>query len=372
MKNISACLKTISSWGRDFHRATLTSVLSAAAAASAGPRRAYAALTSGGGARKAPQVFTITTAGEARDRHDSILGHIIDGAMQDGDVEVRPGLAIARHREAQMLVYNHEAPTDDPRDVAAMKLANPASWISKEYLAKQAANPEMTRAQVLQLHGCVWAAGQAHWLPSGAWDALETREGWPADGERVVLGFDGSYNGDSTGLVGCTLDGYVFVVAVWERPDTRGEWIVPRDEVCDAVDGAMQRWQVVELTPDPNGWHREVAEWEAAYGEPPVVRWNPKAIPVVSAACSQFYTAATTGGLSHDGDRGLARHLANATVKETPDGAFITKDGRNSPRKIDLAYAAVIAYSRAMHHAQQQGGGYDVLSDEDFAAALAE
>ena len=28
-------------------------------------RRAYAALTSGGGARSAPQVFTITTAGEA-------------------------------------------------------------------------------------------------------------------------------------------------------------------------------------------------------------------------------------------------------------------------------------------------------------------
>ena len=37
-------------------------------------RRAYAALTSGGGARSAPQMFTITTAGEASQRHDSILG----------------------------------------------------------------------------------------------------------------------------------------------------------------------------------------------------------------------------------------------------------------------------------------------------------
>jgi phage terminase large subunit-like protein len=37
-------------------------------------RRAYAALTSGGGARSAPQTFTITTAGEASTRHDSILG----------------------------------------------------------------------------------------------------------------------------------------------------------------------------------------------------------------------------------------------------------------------------------------------------------
>ena len=41
-------------------------------------RRAYAALTSGGGARSAPQTFTITTAGEASQRHDSILGRILD------------------------------------------------------------------------------------------------------------------------------------------------------------------------------------------------------------------------------------------------------------------------------------------------------
>jgi phage terminase large subunit-like protein len=43
----------------------------------------------------------------------------------------------------------------------------------------------------------------------------------------------------------------------------------------------------------------------------------------------------------------LARHLANAVIKETTDGAYITKDGRNSPRKIDLAVAAVVAYERA-------------------------
>ncbi|MGZ4394530.1 MAG: terminase large subunit domain-containing protein, partial [Gaiellaceae bacterium] len=36
-------------------------------------RRAYAALTSGGGARSTPRTFTITTAGEASTRHDSIL-----------------------------------------------------------------------------------------------------------------------------------------------------------------------------------------------------------------------------------------------------------------------------------------------------------
>ena len=36
----------------------------------------------------------------------------------------------------------------------ALKLANPASWISTDYLHRQAENPELTDAQVLQLHGC--------------------------------------------------------------------------------------------------------------------------------------------------------------------------------------------------------------------------
>jgi phage terminase large subunit-like protein len=44
----------------------------------------------------------------------------------------------------------------------------------------------------------------------------------------------------------------------------------------------------------------------------------------------------------------LRRHLQNAVTKETRDGAYITKDGRNSPRKIDVAIAAVMAYERAM------------------------
>lgn len=59
-------------------------------------RSAYAALTSGGGARSAPQVFTITTAGEAAFRHDSILGKNLDAGLDSDDVEREPGLLICR------------------------------------------------------------------------------------------------------------------------------------------------------------------------------------------------------------------------------------------------------------------------------------
>ena len=312
-------------------------------------RRAYAALTSGGGARKAPQVFTITTAGEARDRDDSILGRMIDQSAQRGENDGEAGLKISRLHSARMLVYNHEAPTMDPHDVAAMKLANRASWITEEYLQRQAEDPELTDAEVLQLHGCVWAAGAVHWLPADAWRGCQHPDnlGFPPDGASIVLGFDGSYNNDSTALVGVSLEGHVFVVGCWERPETRGEWRVPRGEVSAAVDMAMRRWNVRELACDPPGWHREVDEWTLQYGSPPVVYFETNKSAIMSQACSRFYTAVVNKQLTHDGDSRLARHLANAVVKERGDLAYISKESRSSPRKIDLAVAAVVAYDRA-------------------------
>jgi phage terminase large subunit-like protein len=59
-------------------------------------KRAFAALTSGCGPRRAPQTYVITTAGEASTRHDSILGTLLDAALDAEDVERKPGLTIAR------------------------------------------------------------------------------------------------------------------------------------------------------------------------------------------------------------------------------------------------------------------------------------
>ncbi len=102
-------------------------------------RKVWAGLTTGGGARRAPQTFTITTAGEAQERELGILGRLVDRNERSGVVE-RPsdGLTISRQPRSRTLVYNYSAPTTDPADTAAMKLANPASWITEEFLAEQA------------------------------------------------------------------------------------------------------------------------------------------------------------------------------------------------------------------------------------------
>jgi phage terminase large subunit-like protein len=217
-------------------------------------RRAYAALTSGGGARSAPRTFTITTAGEASQRHDGILGAILDAALACENVERKPGLTVCRMHDAQTLVYAFEAPTTEPRDVKAMKLANPASWITTNYLRRQVENPELTDAQVLQLHGCVWAASSHTWIGPDAWTGAEAARQLQ-EGEKIVVGFDGSAKRDATALVACTLEGFVTPLCVWEKPEGAGDaWRVPRDEVAAVIEQTMSRYTILELACDPFGW----------------------------------------------------------------------------------------------------------------------
>ncbi|TXH53222.1 MAG: hypothetical protein E6Q97_13625 [Desulfurellales bacterium] len=321
-------------------------------------KKAYAALTSGGGARRAPQTFTITTAGEAIQRHSSILGRILDAAEGSEDVDREPGLMVARMSDAKTLVWAYEAPTDDPHDTAAMKLANPASWITEEYLKRQAANPELSDADVLQLHGCVWAESETNWIPGEAWAGAEDAEREVPDGSELVLGFDGSYSRDSTALIASTPDGHVFPIKVWERPEKApDDWRIPRHEVDAAVDRAMERYRVTELACDPPGWGPEIAEWADRYGEHVVTYFETNKGAVMAPATDRFRTAVYEGELTHNGDPTLRRHIANCATKETANGTMLTKtDDRN--QKIDAAVAAVIAYERAT-----AGDGHSVYED---------
>lgn len=241
---------------------------------------------------------------------------------------------------------------DDPAALrAAIREATPAGWLDVERIAARYEVDRIPAHEFRRYHLAQLVRPEGQWLPPGAWEVLaDPDRGLPAAGSRVVLFFDGSYNGDSTALVGVTLPKapeerpHVFVVGCWERPDdgTPGavEWLVPREEVGARVAWAFQHWQVVRMGCDPPGWHAELGGWEDTYGDDVVIRfeWNQRRRS--SAACSRFYTAVVGGTLTHDGHPALERHLRNAAVKETAEGAYITKAGRHGP-KIDLAVAAV-------------------------------
>lgn len=105
-----------------------------------------------------------------------------------------------------------------------------------------------------------WVGQVDRWLPLGRLGARRNPDRQVMFGERVWLAFDGSASGDSTALIGCTGDGHLFVVGLWENPgDPR--WRVPREDVTAAVNEAFTKYDVVELACDPWGWRSEIEDW---------------------------------------------------------------------------------------------------------------
>lgn len=304
-------------------------------------RKAWAALTTGGGARKNTQVFTITTAGDANERDRSILGRMIDGNEALGELEKHPGLTISRNFDAQTLVYNYSAPTKDPHDVAAMKLANPASWITEEFLARQAANPELSPEEVLQLHGCVWVAGASAWIEAEWWNNAIERGVQIPDGARVSLGVDVGIVNDSSA-----------VVIAWKRPEDgkvvieSRVWMPSPGEHVNVLDieayilEACERYNVAGVFYDPRLFERSATILDAEHGVPMVLLAQNSA-PMANAYQS-WYQLIQTGGLVHAGDDAQLTSAVLGTRAEQTDRGWKVSKMRQS-QKIDALVASVMA-----------------------------
>jgi len=300
--------------------------------------RVHLVLSNGLSKRKDGLELNISTAGADR---DSLLGRLFDRgqAIRSGEVD-----------DPTFLFTWCGAGEVDLADEAALRLAlreaNPAieaGFLDEDRLV--ARSREIPAHEFERYHLNRWISSPDHWIDPELWAARARPAGPPPPGTDVVLGFDGSYRRDSTALVGCTTEGYLFHVAAWERDTADPDWTVPRTEVDAAVAAAMARWRVRELVCDPPGWHAELEAWEREWREV-VVRFDTNSPGRMGPACDRLYGAVVEGTVSHDGNATLARHVANCRTRDTRYGRVITKDHKDSPRKIDLAVAAVIAFER--------------------------
>lgn len=193
----------------------------------------------------------------------------------------------------------------------------------------------------------LWVSAQTAWLPSGSWEKLPDAEP-PADDVECVLGFDGSFSGDSTALVGVTVEETprIWLVRAWEKqPTDTDDWRVDIAEVEAVIAAECGRRRVLEVACDPFRWQRSMQEL-AAIGLP-IVEYPSSSPSRMVPATAKFYDAVMSGGIQHDHDPTLTRHISNTVVKTDRLGPRITKEHRASPRKIDAAVAAVIAFDRA-------------------------
>jgi phage terminase large subunit-like protein len=300
-------------------------------------RRVWSSLNTGGAARLRTQVVTITTAGDALARETSILGRMIDANERDGVVDrVHEGLTVSRNHDARSLVFNYSAPTTDPSDAGAMKFANPASWVTEEFLARQAASPELSPSEVLQLHGCVWAAAENTWIPDEAWSRCFGGTDPIPDGAKVVAGVDVAQRHDhSAVVVAWESDGRIVLRArVWE-PGAEGRSRVL--EVEKHVRDLAQRYDLAHVVYDERFFNRS-AEILSDEGLPMVELAQNSA--AMADAYQGFYQAAFEGRLSHDGGI-LSQHVRGCAAELTERGWKIRK--LRQSQKIDACVAAAMA-----------------------------
>jgi len=252
-----------------------------------------------------------------------------------------------------------EAPQDaDHRDPSIWAIANPGfddivSVADFESAVKRTPEAEFRTKRLNQ-----WVSSQLSWLPNGTWDACADESELDPDAQ-YILGFDGSFSGDSTIIVACSIPSSedelprISLVRAWEKPaDADDSWRVNIQDAEDAIAEFCRKYQVREVACDPYRWQRSM-EVMADKGIP-IVEWPSTSARRMVTACAKFYDAVVEKRLVHDGNPLLARHLSNAVVKKDNLGVRIVKENRASSRRIDAAVAAVIAFDRASGRIEQQ------------------
>lgn len=351
--------------------------------------KAWEALTTGDGARPGFQVVCITTEGEPDETGRSILGQLVTDNEQFGELEQRPGLTISRNHEARVLIYRYSAPMPaaDPQPVreafrawsqaraagdpqapalekayrsaaatctAAVKLANPASWVTEPYLLRKAIDPKLKRSAFLRYHACVAVSSEDTYIPVERWDELcDGDEIEP--GRLVALGWDGSRTHDSTVLAWASpseevgridVDCRIYSV----RPDAAHHELHPGGKIDyeaveeDAIE-AFGTWDVREAAYDPRYLERSADIISTRLPDAAIAPVQPGSA-LMKDAYAAFERGALDGRVRCRVDAAIRAHVAAARAVRADNGE-IRRLTHHPDHPIDAVPAMAMAYWRA-------------------------
>jgi phage terminase large subunit-like protein len=293
----------------------------------------FEAMAARAGKRDRSLLLAISTPPKAG-QDDSVMRRLVDHGREHAD----PSFYFAEFAAPAGCAVDDEG---------AWEVANPAldDFLHRDAL-RATLPPKMREAAFRRYRLGQWTAVDDAWLPDGAWAACADPLRSIADDAEVVLAFDGSFSRDCTVLVATTVEPrpHVELVELWEAPAGSRDWRVPVVAVEDAIRAACLRWQVLEVAADPYRWQRSLEVLDGDDG--PVHEFFQNAARM-GPATARFYSLVVDGELSHDGSSALARHVANAILREDSRGARLAKEHKDSHRRIDAAVAAVMAVHRA-------------------------
>lgn len=206
------------------------------------------------------------------------------------------------------------------------------------------------------------AAATDAWIEPQEWDRLALPGLVVADGDEIVLFFDGSKSRDATALIACRVeDGHVFVPGdehdgIWE-PDRRNDPTVTVDaddvdrvvrQTFDRYDVAaffadVREWESWTLSTWPNEYGEQLRMWAVPSGKPPqAIAWDMRSHKDEFAkAAEACHDEIVEGAFTHDGDSRLARHVHNMRRRPYKDMVSVGKESPDSPNKIDAGICVI-------------------------------
>lgn len=337
----------------------------------------YTALTSGGGAREQPITVVITTSGMAEEQ---ILGQIYRAAMELPDLETRPGLTIARDRAGGFLMYWYGAEPDaDPDDPEVWAQANPASWITADYLRTERRKPTMRLSDFRRWHLNQWVTGVEMWLPKGAWADCSSKDHDRSDllhgldpKHPVAVGIDFGVADDTTCITVAQRIPMPFGRRNPETPSpddhvrVRARFFVPNretgeeadvTEILDYLRSLRVRFPALARRGDRRGASGPVYAYDPwgframaqiLEGEGLTMVEMPQNDARMVPAATELYGLVVEGRLEHDGDPLLASHMANVVGKARGETGWRITKLVDSARKIDGAVSTAMSVHEAL------------------------
>ena len=293
------------------------------------------------------------------------------GSVSEATAEYHASIEEGRAREEGLLYDHREAPADtDMADKDSLykgllhvygdSAEDNGGWVDLGRIMQEIWDPATDPQDARQFYLNQVTHASDSWMSRpelmGAADSTVVIP----DGERVVLGFDGSKGrsrgkADATALVGMSVDSkHLFTIKVWERSDADPQdWSPNPAEVDAVVRETFQKFNVLGFYADPSGWTGQIAQWEADFGrrlrvkasrDAPISAWPRGKDTKVSEHVEKLRQALVMREITWDGGSALMRHILNARRRSTRTGYLLYKQFPDSPDKIDAAYAAVMAY----------------------------
>ena len=293
------------------------------------------------------------------------------GSVSEATAEYHASIKEGRAREEGLLYDHREAPADtDMADKDSLykgllhvygdSAEDNGGWVDLGRIMQEIWDPATDPQDARQFYLNQVTHASDSWMSRpelmGAADSTVVIP----DGERVVLGFDGSKGrsrgkADATALVGMSVDSkHLFTIKVWERSDADPQdWSPNPAEVDAVVRETFQKFNVLGFYADPSGWTGQIAQWEADFGrrlrvkasrDAPISAWPRGKDTKVSEHVEKLRQALVMREITWDGGSALMRHILNARRRSTRTGYLLYKQFPDSPDKIDAAYAAVMAY----------------------------